>query len=183
MCDEESKIQWKHFLSGDNKAYGWLYDKYIQSLYRYGLFFTPDGETVKDCIQDVFTRLYKNRKNLVVPENVKVYLFVSLKNSLFKSLHNDYVYNRDEKIPLTFQPEPTAEDQYIDNEQQAHQKMIVNKIMSQLSQRQREIIYYRFIRELSWDEICKLMSLNYQSAQNLTQRALKKIRTHFNSTL
>ncbi|MEG1008032.1 MAG: sigma-70 region 4 domain-containing protein, partial [Bacteroides sp.] len=45
-----------------------------------------------------------------------------------------------------------------------------------LSPRQREIIYYRFYEDLQYDEICRLMDLNYQSAYNLFQRSLIKLR-------
>ncbi|MDR2680509.1 MAG: sigma-70 family RNA polymerase sigma factor, partial [Tannerella sp.] len=77
--------------------------------------------------------------------------------------------------------EPTVEDEYIDREQDMHQRKLVKKILSILSPRQKEIIYYRFIKELQWDEICNLMTLNYQSAQNLLQRTLRKIREHFDA--
>jgi RNA polymerase sigma factor (sigma-70 family) len=181
MCDNESRIQWSRFLSGDSKAYGWLYSKYIRSLYRYGLHFTSDGEAIKDCIQDVFTYLYRNRHKLVVPANVKVYLFVSLKNSLLRYLADNYRYEREEAGDgdALFLLEPAVDDEYIDHEQILRREKMIEKMLSILSSRQKEIIYYRFIQELQWDEVCKLMDLNYQSAQNLIQRALKKIRENF----
>ncbi|MDR2764176.1 MAG: sigma-70 family RNA polymerase sigma factor [Tannerella sp.] len=180
MCDNESKIQWSRFVSGDNKAYDWLYSTYIQCLYRYGLHFTSDGEAVKDCIQDVFTNLYRNRRKLIVPANVKVYLFVSLKNSLLRYLAEHYRYGSEKaEVDAPFLLEPTVEDEYIDNEQLVRQEKMIEKLLSVLSPRQKELIYYRFIQELQWDEICKLMNLNYQSAQNLLQRALRKIRENF----
>jgi RNA polymerase sigma factor (sigma-70 family) len=179
MCDNESRIQWGRFLSGDGKAYSWLYSKYIRSLYRYGQHFTSDGEAVKDCIQDVFTHLYRNRHKLVVPANVKVYLFVSLKNSLLRYLANNYMYEREEADDAPFLLEPAVDDEYIDNEQLVRREKMIEKMLSVLSPRQKEIIYYRFIQELPWDEVCKLMDLNYQSAQNLIQRALKKMRENF----
>jgi RNA polymerase sigma factor (sigma-70 family) len=179
MCENESRIQWSRFLSGDNEAYGWLYSRYVQSLYRYGLHFTPDGEAVKDCIHDVFTNLYRNRRKLVVPANVKVYLFVSLKNSLLRYLANNYMYDREEAYDAPFLLEPAVEDEYIDREQLVRREKIIEKMLAVLSPRQKEIVYYRFMQELSWDEICKLMHLNYQSAQNLLQRALRKMRENF----
>jgi RNA polymerase sigma factor (sigma-70 family) len=179
MCGNESKRQWSRLISGDSKACGWLYSKYIQHLYRYGLHFTSDGEAVKDCIQDVFTYLYRNRHKLVVPANVKVYLFVSLKNSLLKYLADNSMYERGEVNDKPFLLEPAVEDEYIDNEQIARQKKIIEKLLSVLSPRQKEIVYYHFIQELQWDEVCKLMAMNYQSAQNLLQRALRKMRESF----
>jgi RNA polymerase sigma factor (sigma-70 family) len=180
MSDTESRIQWSRFLSGDNNAYNWLYNKYIQILYQYGLHFTSDGEAVKDCIQDIFAHLYQNRKNLVIPDNVKAYLFVSLKNSLLRRLYNDSMYECNETETAPFLLEPTVEEEYMDNEELMCRKEIIEKLLSVLSPRQKEIIYYHFIQELQWTEICKLMNLNYQSAQNLIQRALKKIRESFN---
>jgi RNA polymerase sigma factor (sigma-70 family) len=167
-------------MEGDNEAYGRLYTKYIQSLYRYGLHFTSDGEDVKDCIHDVFTHLYRNRQRLGVPENVKVYLFIALKNRLLRHLQNNSRYGGDGTEDAPFLLEPTVEDEYIDLEQSLQQQQTVEKFLAVLSPRQKEIVYYRFMQEMQWDEICSLMALNYQSAQNLLQRAIRKIREHFN---
>ena len=92
MQEDESKIKWSQFLAGDNEAYCWIYKVYIQMLFRYGHNFTSDTELIKDCIQDVFTGLYKNRKQLITPKNIKVYLLVSLKNSLINALYREDRY-------------------------------------------------------------------------------------------
>ncbi|MDR1583512.1 MAG: sigma-70 region 4 domain-containing protein, partial [Prevotellaceae bacterium] len=42
-------------------------------------------------------------------------------------------------------------------------KFIVSRTMEQLTPRQREILYYRYVEELSYDDICRLMQMNYQS--------------------
>lgn len=181
MRVDESNMKWRKFIAGDNDSYSWLYSTYIQILYRYGLRFTPDSEIIKDCIQEVFTSLYKNRKRLVVPENIKVYLFVSLKNHLIRALYKESLYDRELPENIQFSFEPTVEEEFINNEQYTSQQKKIKKILDLLTPRQKEIIYYRFIQELSMDEICILMDLNYQSAQNLIQRSLKKIRANYDS--
>jgi RNA polymerase sigma factor (sigma-70 family) len=185
MCKkEESRKQWRRFVEGDKRAYTWIYDEYVRSLYRYGLHFTPDGETVKDCIHDVFANLYRNRNRLVIPDNVNVYLLVSLKNSLLRRLRTNLLYECETASCVETAPfllEPAVEDEYISNEQSAQRRKMIGTLLSVLSPRQKEIIHYRFIRELGWDEICALMSLNYQSAQNLLQRALRKMREKFDA--
>jgi len=180
MQEEESNKRWKRFLSGDNDAYSWLYNEYVQMLFRYGLRFTSDSELIKDCIQELFTTLYKNRKHLgLPPSNVKVYLFVSLKNNLIRAMERLSRFESMENEMDTFLLEPTVEEQYIDDESYRNRREMVDKILNLLTPRQKEIIYYRYIREFSTNEICSLMQLNYQSAQNLLQRAVKKIREHF----
>lgn len=181
MQVDESKIKWRQFVSGDNESYSWIYTTYIQILYRYGLRFTSDPEIIKDCIQEVFTSLYKNRNTLITPDNIKVYLFVSLKNCLIRTLYKESLYDRELPENIQFSLESTVEEDFINNEQYANQQKKINNILALLTPRQKEIIYYRFIQELSMDEICILMNLNYQSAQNLIQRSLKKVRQNYDS--
>ena len=93
MQEDESKIKWSQFLAGDNEAYCWIYKVYIQMLFRYGHSFTSDTELIKDCIQDVFTGLYKNRKQLITPKkslNFLMYLVIFLLNSTKKGRLNIY---------------------------------------------------------------------------------------------
>ena len=174
MQEDESKIKWSQFLAGDNEAYCWIYKVYIQMLFRYGHNFTSDTELIKDCIQDVFTGLYKNRERLIVPNNIKVYLFVAIKNCIQRTLYKESIYERSAMEQVPFLLEPTVEDEFVNNEQYNNQQKKVKEILSILTPRQKEIIYYRFIQEMSMEDICILMDINYQSAQNLIQRSLKK---------
>jgi DNA-directed RNA polymerase specialized sigma24 family protein len=57
------KVLWEKFLLGDDKAYALFYNKYIEELFSYGMRFTSDRELKKDCIQDVFVKIYSNRFN------------------------------------------------------------------------------------------------------------------------
>lgn len=185
MIAEESKIKWNEFLSGSEKAYSWIYKTYIQLLFQYGLRFTTNKELIKDCIQEVFTYIYKNRKQLSSPDNVKVYLFICLKRSLLRALAKESPRDipdfTKEEFPY-FSLEPTAEDVVIEQEQLNLQSKRIKEMLSLLTPRQQEIIYYRYIQELSFDEICELMDLNYQSAQNLIHRSLKKLRDNLGTT-
>lgn len=177
----QNKEKWHAFVSGDEESYGWIYRRFVQSLYSYGLRFTQDRELVKDCIQELFVHLYQRRGQLSAPENLKVYLFVALKNRLLRALSYE---SRSEPLETAraapFSLEPTVEDAFIEQEAFRQQEEQVKTILSVLTSRQQEIIYYRYIQELPLEEICLLMDLNYQSAQNLIQRALKKLKTLFN---
>lgn len=102
--NEECKLKWNQFLKGDSDAYGWIYTSHIQALYAYGRHFTSDTELVKDCIQEVFTAIYKKRRSLPTPDNVKLYLFISLKNSLLNAMCKKQTHVREaDPEQLTFQ--------------------------------------------------------------------------------
>lgn len=176
MEENECKIKWNLFIEGDNDAYCYLYKAHIQLLFQYGKRFTSDTEQIKDSIQDLFTKLYKNRSELTTPNNIKLYLLVALKNNLINALYQESRYERFDQESISFSFGVSVEEQYIDNELQMNQQKKIKDILSVLTSRQKEIIYYRYIQELSFDEICVLMDMNYQSAQNLIQRSLKKIK-------
>ena len=86
-----SRVKWQEFVSGNDDSYCWIYTTYAQKLYQYGMCFTTDTELVKDCIQDIFTYLYRNKAQLVSPDNIKVYLFTALKNNLIKQIHKETI--------------------------------------------------------------------------------------------
>lgn len=176
MREDESHLKWRQFLAGDNDAYCWLYKTYIQVLFRYAHRFTSNTELIKDCIQDIFTELYRNRDQLLSPQNVKVYLLIAMKNRLINALYRENRYIPYDSEVVAFTLDLTVEEQYVSDEQYTNQQKKIQRILTMLTPRQKEIIYYRYIEELSMEEICVIMNLNYQSAQNLIQRSLKKIR-------
>lgn len=179
-------VLWVKFVEGDDKAYSTLYERYLDSLFSFGMGFTHDREVVKDCIHDVFTKFFRDRHQLLVPKNVKLYLFISLKNALFNYFNRDesfrYVsrdavdYSLDE---LEFDVEFSVEDKIVSNEERQEIVEQINRLIIEiLTPRQKEIIYYRYIEEMKLEDICELMELNYQSALNLLQRSFNKIRKH-----
>lgn len=173
---------WNMIRSGDEEAYAYIYKKYARLLFSYGSNFSRDAELVKDCIQEIFVRIYQNRSNLGTTNNIHFYLYLALKNEIRQE------YRRKSKIPFSNMDDlPFLSQYYIegfsieDEEQQLKLEKVI-QILNSLPDRQKEIMYYRFIEGHSFDEICRLMDLNYQSAQNLIQRSLKKIRSLFTSS-
>ena len=59
-----------------------LYDKHVDSLFSFGSKFTSDRELIKDCIQDVFVKLFNKKETLDKVCNIESYLYVSLRNRI-----------------------------------------------------------------------------------------------------
>ena len=159
-------------------VYEKIYNLYVGKLFAYGCIFTSDRELVKDCIHDVFVNLYRLPHDKK-PKLIKCYLFVSLKNTLLNALNRRRRIQYECSESENSIPPPSnqsVEDWYICEEEVLGKKELALKIMSVLSLRQREIIHLRYIEEMDFDDICRAMDLNYQSAHNLIQRALKKMR-------
>ena len=176
-------LLWKRFLEGDSSAYTQIYNRTVQDLFRFGLLYTSDKELIKDCIHDVFVKIHVNRAKLAPTDNIAAYLTVALKNTLFNALKKttdslsfDEIGEREETVD---ESPSTPETIYINNEQEKQVQATVHTMMSVLTDRQREIIYYRYIKEMSIDEISKVTDMNNQSVSNSIQRALGRIRDLF----
>lgn len=174
-------ILWKRFLQGDSSAYSQIYKQTVQDLFRFGLLYTSDRELIKDCIQDVFVKIYTNRDKLTPTDNIIAYLTVALKNTLFNALKKPST-----SLSLDETEDESSEEHYsspetiyINDEQEKQVHTTVRSMMSSLTARQREIIYYRYIKDMSIDEISKTTDMNYQSVSNSIQRALGRIRNLF----
>lgn len=176
---EITQSLWDRFRTGDDNAYALIYKEYAQSMFSFGMRFSSDRELVKDCIHDVFVKIYSNRKNLSTTTNIKFYLFVALKNELINVFRKNVSFCSIDAIESLFTIDYVTEDKLIDKEEELDRNQKVIQILGILSPRQKEVLYYRFIEELSFEEIEQLMHINYQSIQNLIQRSIKKIRNTF----
>lgn len=70
----------------------------------------------------------------------------------------------------------TALDKLEEKESEEKMQKDIKRIFSLLTSRQKEIMFYRYVKGLSIPDIVSLVDMNYQSVQNLIQRSIKKIR-------
>lgn len=70
----------------------------------------------------------------------------------------------------------TVEDELIEKEAQDEIRHKVEEYLKKLSDRQREIIYLRFIEEHSYEEIAEIMNISVESSRNLISKSLSKLK-------
>jgi RNA polymerase sigma factor (sigma-70 family) len=170
---------WRELKSGSEVALVFIYQKYFQTLYRYGSQFTRDRPLLKDTIQDLFIELIKRRSRLSDTTSIKYYLLKSIKINLLSKLkklkridyQNDLVEGFDFDISLSH------EQILINHQITEEQRLRINQALQGLTRKQREIIYYFYFQNLPLSEIAPLMSFSGEkSAQNLLYRALAVLR-------
>lgn len=170
---------WKKFIAGNDTAYKQIYQKYAGTLFSAGLKYTSDEDLIKDTIHDLFIYIYNARNNLGIISNIRLYLITALRNRLYNSLTrgNRAILIAEEKIMESKLPlEETIEHALIKKEDQQVQENTVKGLLSELTQRQKEVVHYRFYESMTIEEISILMGINQQSVQNLLQRSLQKIK-------
>jgi len=175
-ADRDASYLLVEFQQGNVEAFSQLYDLYANVLFNYGCKLTNDRELLKDCIHDVFIKIYNKREELHNVLNFRSYLFVSLKNKLYDELRkNSHLTEKqiDDYQPLALD---NVEAEYISSEKK---ELVNNKVLfllGKLSSRQREAITLYYLEERKYDDICNIMGINYQSLRNLIHRGLERLR-------
>ena len=134
-------------------------------------------DMIKDCIQDLFLKLWKNRINLKPIEYIKPYLFRSLRNHIIDSLEfqrNDIAIDVDFEYP--FSMVYSHEDFLITDQVADTVRLNVIEALNKLKPRQREAIYLRYFEELDFDIIAQVMEMNIQSVRNVIHRGMISLR-------
>ena len=177
MTDEKSTQLWDAFRGGDAEALAALFEAYYDALYGYGRKLTSDEELVKDCIQNLFQKLWRRRAGIRAAPLVKTYLFKALRRHLgdetkLLSRHRHLLPAYSDSFEVTYSHEEFLISQQTDAEQR-HRLLAA---LNQLSKRQREALYLRFFDGFSYERVAEVMSLNTQSVRNLIFKALQVLR-------
>jgi RNA polymerase sigma factor (sigma-70 family) len=165
------------FKKGDLNAFTGLYELHVNLLFNYGNRLTTDRELLKDCIQEVFVKIYNKQSELDGVLNLKSYLIISLKNKLCdesrKRVHLSDVAVED----LDAASSDNIESCYIAKEKEKTDSVFVSGLMKKLSPRQRKAIELYYFEERKYEDICNIMEMNYQSVRNLIHRGMLKLRS------
>jgi len=158
------------------------YNEYLDTLYAYALHLGFDEQTAMDAIHDVYYKLCIQHSSLNEINNLKSYLFRSLRNRLIDMKR----ISREDTVPFTtqedmqedapFQLHVTIEDELIMKEDAEEIRQKVENVLNRLTNHQREIIYLRYIQELSYEEIAEIMHISVEASRNLISKSLTKLR-------
>lgn len=170
-------LLWKEFLAGSKQAFERIFLAYYDELFRYGVRLTGEEEVVKDCIQNLFQRLWQRRKALGPVEEIRPYLFTALRHHITDEaraqkrrtiLQSGYLG----EAPVQHSPEELLIARQLTAEQQAQ----LLAALQQLSNRHREALFLKFFDGFAYDRIAEIMALNPQSVRNLVHQAIKRLR-------
>lgn len=168
---------WTRYKAGDRNAFSALYKRYFATMYAYGCSMNINPENVKDAIQEIFMSLYFATKLEIEGRSLKFYLLRSVKNKLldiWRAQKNEVGISECE---YTFTLNFTIEDQMMEAEEYASIKQRVTNMLNTLTNRQKEIMYLRYIEEMDYETIAKLMDMKVQSIRNIVCKSVEKLKS------
>lgn len=147
--------------------YNNLIDELGAPLYRYAFHFMRNEEDAKDVVQDVFEKLWINRKKIDL-ERVKSWLYKCTHNAMINFLNKK---SRTRYMDSQSLPErPSMPDSTFESQQ------MVERIVSILPPIQKSIILLRDIEGYSYDDIGQILDLSHSQVKVYLFRARMKIK-------
>ncbi len=145
------QISWDKLRNKDEQEWKHLFRQHAEFLYAYGMKFAHNEDLVKDTIQELFIAIYEKRNSLSEPTFIRAYLCTGLRNRLINELKKDAVVPLEEgDYSFTLY----IDDESADEEERQYKK--IQNLLNKLTNRQREVVYLKYFKGLSNEEIAKL---------------------------
>ncbi len=171
-------LLWEAFKSGDELAFILIYKRYSAQLFQYGCRYSVDKEMVRDCLQDFFLYLKKNRQGFRETNSIKYYLFKSFRRRVVDyNKKNNCEYSLDQPFDDYLNPAESGETIYINKQVKAEQLEKLDRALTTLDSKEREAIYYFYYKGMSYEQIAERFKFTHvSSARRVMYRSLRQLR-------
>jgi len=177
----------ERFQQGDTNAYELIVKRYKDQLLNFVFRFLANEEEAEDVVQETFLRVYRNRFAYTRVAKFSTWIYTIAGNlartelrrrkrrRLF-SISNMGVEDRDYEISdEVFNPET-----HVDS---ALQEEIIQREISKLTPKFREVIILRDVQELSYEEISKIIRVPIGTVKSRVNRARLRLQNRLKSLL
>ena len=145
---------WQQLRSGNRGAIEDLYRYNYQVLFSYAFKICRDKELSKDCLQELFVSLWEKREHFSEVSKVRPYLLQSVWHLVIKKLKkNNKNISLEENAHYDIEVIFSRENELIDRQESEEKKKKLKQALSELSGRQKQIIFMQFYEGLTIDEI------------------------------
>jgi RNA polymerase sigma factor (sigma-70 family) len=175
----EDRKLWKRLINDERDAFSMLFRKYYKPLLNYGFHLIPRDDLVKDSIQELFFTIWDKKENLSDIENVRSYLYCSMRRSLFRQAEKQET--RKERDRTYSEEDPNTgqlnmEQYLIIEEIHQEKKENLQTAFEDLNYYQKQAAFLKFYNGLSNDEISEVMGIKKKSVYNYIYRAISVLR-------
>jgi RNA polymerase sigma factor (sigma-70 family) len=162
----------------DEKALSYLFATHYNKLFRLGLKWSLDSYLTEECIQLIFSDLWRYRNTIGEIQSFEAYLKSSLRKRISTELTRQnptHRLNLDE-AELLLLPTHSYEEVLVQQEGNELTKQKLRQALEQLTTRQKEVVVMKYFEEKTYKEITELTGLQVDTIYKILHEALKKLR-------
>jgi RNA polymerase sigma-70 factor (ECF subfamily) len=175
---EESKLI--ALLAQDSEyAFQLLFDRYRNPIYRLAIRYLKSPIIAQEIVQDVFLKLWFERKHLHINKPVEPWLFKVAKNHIINQL--DKLANEWKALSSISKVKEVSEITTYDQLQDAHYQKLLHQAVCSLPEKQKQVFELARHHNLSYLEIAEQLQISSLTVKTHMSRALQSIRNFFSN--
>lgn len=177
---EVDVLFWQIALKDDKEAFKELFVNFFAPLCVYAQRFIDDRNTCEDVVQEVFFRIWKNRKSLEIKSSTRNFLITNVKNSCI-----DYLRRKDvEQTYIMTQTDKLSENEHSDELYTVKElEETINKSLTKLPDKIREVFEMSRFEGLTYAEIAAEKNISIKTVEAYMTRSLKILRVELKDYL
>jgi RNA polymerase sigma-70 factor (ECF subfamily) len=156
------------------EAFGQLYMAYMQHLLQFAKSIIRNHELAEEIVSDVFIRIWQNRKKVADIDNLKLYLYVSTKNTALNYLSRHF---RKQSLSLDEMTVNLSTASYNPEE-----LLITSEAVKRIEHEIRQLpprckLIFKLVKEdgLKYNDIAQLLNISVKTIDSQMAIAVKKI--------
>jgi RNA polymerase sigma-70 factor, ECF subfamily len=177
------------YIKGDENALSVLVHRHTSSVYNFVCRMIGNPHDAEDVVQDVFFKIWKNIKKYRKEVGFKTWLFTIARNTAIDRLRKkkEYVFSDMEQngdgddvdnFIETQEDSSPLPDEIVMQMEDAH---ALDVAINSLSVGYKEVLLLRYIEQLTFDEIGKVLKKPLSTVKSQHRRALLTLRNMFNA--
>lgn len=155
----------------DAQAFGALYDRYIQRVYRYCYYRTNSSPDAEDLTAQIFLAALEGMSRYRQDGHFAAWLF-SIARKKVADFHRRTPHISLEEGALP----PIHTDLALDVETSQRREWLLKRIQN-LAEEERELIYLRYVAELSFAEIARALRKNEEAVKKTLYRLIARLKS------
>ena len=153
-----------------------VFGELYQPLCNYAFTYVKDADMCEDIVQEVFTRIWATRRDLLLTDNVRFYLFSAVRNNCITHLRRQKTGGA---VPLNdkaLADNLSVGPREVPKDENAQYEQWLREAIDLLPEKCREVFVLSRIGELKYKEIADVLEISVKTVENQLGKALKLIR-------
>lgn len=169
---------WNAVRQQKSGAFRQLYFQLYDSLFQYGLQQLNDKMQTGICINEVFAELWEKAPALPAVDNVEGYIFIIFKRKIFHYLKKKQtiIALTEDEMESQMENVCSYEEMVILMQTKEEEKTKIMHALSELTDRQREMIRLKYYLGSSVSEIAQKLNLTHRTVYNTLHSAIATLR-------
>ncbi len=177
----------EYFQEGREPAFNELVKRYTDRLHNFLYRYTHNHQDCEDLVQETFLRVHKSKHSYERIAKFSTWMYtiaLNLAKSLYKKKKRmqKVSIHKDESDPKDY--EMNIEDTNILQDEELHQKLSLEqleKALMELAPEFREVVVYRDLQELSYDEIAEVTGVAMGTVKSRINRGRAQVKAMIDS--